>query len=82
MGLCVPYPDGLGIRTKIPIKMFSDEDLAFYVEEEVKERFLPISGKEPISCLDQILDARFALRDGVPGVILPGSAPQDSDQNP
>lgn len=78
----MPYPDGFGVQTKIPVKAFSEEKPVFFVEEERKERFLSVSGKEPVSWLNQIMHTRFSVRDGVTGIILPESAPQDSGQNP
>ena len=73
LGLCVPMDGKIGMDTRIPVKEFSDECVSFLLCSEIgtnKESFLPVRENEAFASLDRLMDARFAVRDSVPGVLL------------
>ena len=73
LGLCVPIDGEMGMDTRIPVKAFSSGSVSFRLcdpEERPKEIFIPVTEHDAFGALERLMDARFALRSGIPGVLL------------
>ncbi len=90
LGIPVPEDGAFVLRTRLPVKQFADGALRFLVQpnhKPVAGQFVPISPEEPFSYLSRLQDAFLEIREGVPGVVIPGQEScsiedqQDSGQN-
>lgn len=70
IGICVPKDGEMAIRTKIPKKKL--QTLTNFTAVMKKEEiWIPIVDGKPIEHLDKILYARFSVREGRPGLVIP-----------
>jgi hypothetical protein len=70
IGLCVPQDGGMVIHTKIPQKRLQTIK-SFAAITETKDEWVPIEEGKPIGCMDRIRFAKFAVRNGRPGLLIP-----------
>ncbi len=69
LGLCVPMDGAFGVRCAIPAKRLQGPQLRFEAVP-AGERFVPLVPGQPFEALEQLDSARFALRDGRPGLLV------------
>ncbi|MBE6925473.1 MAG: hypothetical protein E7461_01390 [Ruminococcaceae bacterium] len=70
IGICVPNNGKMVIRTRVPQKRLAGL-VGFAVRRAACESWIPINAEEPLKFLWRIAEARFAIRDGRPGLWLP-----------
>lgn len=70
IGICVPMDGKMVISTKIPQKKLSGL-IGFTVRTRAKDTWITLNNVKPIPYLYHITEARFALRDGMPGLLIP-----------
>lgn len=73
IGVCAPQGRFFGLDRKIPIKRVGKEIRMFYVvlrEEETCGIFVPLSADRPFDAMENLCNARFRIRDGVPGLVI------------
>ena len=73
LGICVPNGPYFCLDTKVPIKYIPNTGLLFEVDykENPPENFYPIDTEQPFIHTDKLAKARFATREGQPGLIIP-----------
>lgn len=70
-GLCIPKEDGIGILTRIPIKIFTENAVKFELKdykETENTTFVPVHAEKEFPYLERLKDAYLAHRDGAIGV--------------
>ena len=73
LGICVPFEDDFGVDKSVPVKCFDTKIVSFYLfanSGETNDIFIPLETEKPFSNLQNIMDAKFERRDGVPGLLL------------
>ena len=70
LGVCVPEGAYACLHTKIPIKYIPEDGLSFAVDYQRNGSFYPVDPQLPLECMDQLINARFAIVDGKPGLII------------
>ena len=73
IGICVPKDGKMVISTKIAQKKLSGL-IGFVVRTQLRETWIPLNIAKPIPFLYRITEARFAVRNGRPGLLLPVTA--------
>ena len=74
LGTCIPVSGGFGINTRIPVKAIQKGRPSFYAalkNENTTGKFIPINRDAPISCIEQLAQAHYEIRNGVPGICIP-----------
>lgn len=74
LGLLCPMDGVYGLEKRIPMKQLGQGRLEFSLRPRhapVGGRFVPMRCDEPFAFLDQIAQARYAVRDGQRGLVLP-----------
>ena len=72
IGICCPMPGGYGLDKKIPVK-YMDNATHCFLLVDIHEReglFYPLSQPMPCSVLRQPEKCRYAVRDGVSGIVI------------
>lgn len=70
-GLCIPDGDNIGMITRIPIKNFAGDAVAFELKDcntKIVSNFIPLSTQEPFAALDRLEYAYLECRDGILGI--------------
>lgn len=78
LGPCVPLADGFGICTQVPVKRVGEGELYFFAKSKLERtgnKFAPVNPDKPFPYLYALEKARFAKRNGVPGLIIPDDQP-------
>ena len=78
LGLCIPYRDGFGMDTSVPIKRLGEGELIFHLKpkhNETKGEFIPVSPEEPFGYIQKLQQAHLAQQDGLVGIAV------NEDQN-
>ncbi len=70
IGICVPKDGKMVISTRIAQKRL-DGLTGFVVRAQVREAWMPLDKNRPVGHLYGIGEARFAFRDGKPGLLIP-----------
>lgn len=73
LGILVPVDGGFGLEKRIPVKNLPAGEPEFMVAPQDCGRlpeFIPVRIGEPFAYLDRLREARFALRNGEPGILL------------
>ena len=70
VGICVLQDGEMIIHTKLPQKRFQALR-GFIAIPEAKDEWFPIVAGKPFVHLDQILHAKFCVRNGQPGLSIP-----------
>ncbi len=70
IGICVPKDGKMVINTKIAQKKLNGL-IGFTVRSRTRDAWVPLNTEKPISFLYRITDARFAVRSGTPGLLVP-----------
>jgi hypothetical protein len=72
LGVCPAGAQGGTIERWIPVKTLPmAEDVSFTLEQRCKEQFIPLAADKPFQAVVQLSAARFEVRFGVPGIVLP-----------
>lgn len=77
LGVLFPDGDGFCLERRIPAGGLSLEDAQFYLltpDSQVPRRFVPVVSGEPFPYMTALMQSRFVLRDGVPGLLVPYEA--------
>ena len=83
LGICAPFEGGFGFRTMVPAKTVGEGQLHFYATKQSTDRiFVAVYPDKPFSQLHRLRSARFALKNGQPGLIFQAIDPQGNGQNP
>jgi hypothetical protein len=71
LGICVPFGRALGMERHFPIHRIGEGEMRFVVQsaEEV-EGFAPIYDDQPFLSLGDLLNGRFAVINGVKGIVF------------
>lgn len=83
LGLCVPYSDGFGMDTRIPMKQLGEGELGFRLQPRHSKpagEFIPVSPEEPFGYIQKLQQAHLAQQDGLVGIVVNGD--QNSSDNP
>ena len=70
IGICVPKDGKMVISTKIAQKKLNGL-IGFTVRTQEKDHWVALNAAKPIPFLYRITEARFAVRSGIPGLLLP-----------
>ncbi len=70
LGVCVPEGRYACLNTKIPAKHIPDEALSFEIDYRQNDFFYPVEAGKPLGCMDKLINARFAVADGKPGLVV------------
>ena len=68
LGICAPCNGCFELKTKVPIKYIPEAGLKFAIDLE--EGFYPIDQDKEFCHIDKLNNARFAIRNGKPGLII------------
>lgn len=74
LGVLFPDGDGFSLERRIPTGKVSLEGAQFYLltpDCPEPTRFVPVVEGEPFPYMTSLMHSRFALRDGVPGLLIP-----------
>ena len=91
LGICIPKNGHLCLDTSVPIKVFGEEELQFYLQRrspEVSEVFIPVVQGEKFPLLEELENAYMTEQDGIIGIAFKSSrkdstqAQQDNGQIP
>ena len=83
IGVCVPKDGKMVISTKISQKKLSGL-IGFTVRSQAKDTWIPLNTMKPIPFLYRITEARFAVRNGEPGLLMPitlGDPPKEKSES-
>ena len=69
IGICVPMDGKMVISTRIPQKKLNG-CIGFTVRTQTREIWIPLNSGAPIPHLHRITEARFAVRAGIPGLLI------------
>lgn len=81
IGICVPKDGKMVIRTRIAQKKLNGL-VGFSVRTQTKDTWIALDTAKPIPLLYCIKEARFAVRTGMPGLVLPVSLETPPKQKP
>lgn len=73
LGTCVPTDDRFGMCTKVAKKHIGEGKFSFIARRKgdtVRDYFAPVDPHEPFLHLSVLRNARFAIKDGQPGVMI------------
>ena len=79
LGPCIPLENGFGITTQVPVKRIGEGVLSFFVKsklETANKKFVPVDPNLPFDFLCALDTARFARKNGIPGVIIRCDQPE------
>lgn len=87
LGILVPESHEFVLDKKLPAKQIGEGEWHFVLitpTDNDKGDFIEIRDDHPFAYLSQLQNARFALQNNRPGIVLKdrSAAPQDSGQNP
>lgn len=80
VGICAPTDSGFGIDRMIPQKRLGKGPFKFCLmkSDSGEGEFFSLHPDQPFQAIDRLEDARFFVKDGIPGILIKG----DSDRNP
>lgn len=70
-GLCIPKENKIGILTRVPIKVFTENAVRFELKDYKEKQnsvFIPLNAEKSFSHLDRLENAYLEHRDGIPGI--------------
>ena len=73
LGICVPINDGVGLETRIPMKLVGKGELGFRISVKPDMNsgfFVPLSVDEPFAYLRRLKDARLSYENGKVGFVF------------
>lgn len=70
LGIPVPRGNEYCLEKKLPASRFPEGQFRFFIGQEQKERFVPVVPGQPFAYLSHLKNARYAVRDGIAGVIV------------
>ena len=71
LGILIPVNNHYELDRKLPVKNFTDADCIFRItSNQTKERFIPIRQDAPFSNLQHLQNAKFSVRDNIPGIVI------------
>lgn len=74
LGVLLPGQEGFILERRIPAKQMDVSNPDFVVqtsEENRSEFFVPVREGEPFAYLSKLKNSRYAVRDGIPGLLIP-----------
>ena len=73
LGVLYPDSEGFCLRRRVPAHQIPTENPVFSIRQkaEISMRFVPVREDEPFAYLPLLMHSRFAIRDGVPGLLIP-----------
>ena len=72
LGILVPDGESFVVDTRIRAMDMKKDNLSFWVSQREREEiFIPIDPHEEFTCLDKLRQARFEIRNGVCGIVVP-----------
>ena len=85
LGICIPCNDQFILRTRVPQKYFTGENLLFSVickADEKQEKAIPVFTGMAFAYLEQLETAHLKIVNGQPSIVInPTPSPQGNDQN-
>ena len=73
LGLLYPVDGGFGLETSVAVKTLGEGRMCFRLENRAEEtRFVALDPLKAFAYLHLLEQCRFAVRDGVSGLLLPG----------
>lgn len=70
-GLCIPKENGIGILTRVPVKLFTEDAVKFELKdykEKGNTAFIPVSTEKAFVYLDRLEQAHLEYREGTIGI--------------
>ncbi len=73
LGVLYPECESFILRRRLPNRQLSGENPVFSVWDNGRKpmRFVPVREDEPFDYLPALMQSRFAIHDGVPGLLIP-----------
>lgn len=72
LGVLYPGSGFFSLRRRVPGNLLAKENPVFRIELPQKQmRFVPVRADEPFPYLHLLMQGRFAVQDGVPGLLIP-----------
>lgn len=73
LGVLYPEAEGFCLHRRVPTHQIPCGEPVFSIRQKSEQpvRFVPVREDEPFAYLPLLMHSRFALRDGVPGLLIP-----------
>ena len=74
LGICVPYGNQIGVRTRIKVSTIGEGNPVFYISQMMdtaREEFLPVNSGVPFGYVHLLSKGCFAVRKGEQGILIP-----------
>lgn len=84
LGICVPYDNGFGLRTRVPVKRLGDGEMTFHLVKKKQDSvFVPIVQDHTFPHMDKLCDSRLVTENHQVGICITAEEDQrDNDRNP
>jgi hypothetical protein len=74
LGICVPYGNQMGVRTRIKVSTIGERNPVFYISQMMdtaREAFFPVNSGAPFGYVHRLTKGFFAVRKGERGIVIP-----------